>query len=246
VNQLSGIARLANRYRVMRHGQSKANEAGVIVSRIESDQRGDWGLSELGRRQALAAAEGSGLPAETVICSSDFSRARQTAEIVRAYLGAPAVIVTGALRERCFGDLDGTPATNYARVWAADEAGASSTDSGIEPAAAVLDRTAALIADLERRYAGRDILLVSHGDTLQILQAGFLRLDPARHRSVPHLETAEIRELRLAGEPPQAGVRLRSYHLSDKIVSDCETPWGGSRPGSIRTTSGKARPPCLG
>jgi probable phosphoglycerate mutase len=244
MNQLSGVARLANRYRVMRHGQSKANEAGVIVSRVESDRCGDWGLSELGRRQALAAAEGSGLSAETVICSSDFSRARQTAEIVRARLGAPAVIVTGALRERCFGDLDGTPATNYARVWAADEAGASSTDSGIEPAAAVLDRAAALIADLERRYAGRDILLVSHGDTLQILQAGFLRLDPARHRSVPHLETAEIRELRLAGEPPQADVRLRVYHLSDRIVSDCETLWGGSRPGSIRTMSGKARPPC--
>jgi broad specificity phosphatase PhoE len=61
----------------------------------------------------------------------------------------------------------------------------------------VLDRVTALIADLERRYSGRDILLVSHGDTLQILQAGFLRMDPARHRSVPHLATAEIRPLRL-------------------------------------------------
>jgi broad specificity phosphatase PhoE len=55
MNDLSGVARLANRYRVMRHGQSKANEAGVIVSRIESDQRGDWGLSELGRRRKAPA-----------------------------------------------------------------------------------------------------------------------------------------------------------------------------------------------
>ena len=212
MNQLSGIARLANRYRVMRHGQSKANEAGVIVSRIESDQGGDWGLSELGRRQALAAAEGSGLPAETVICSSDFSRARQTAEIVRAYLGAPAVIVTGALRERSFGDLEGDTVASYAKVWEADEAGeageANKADQagaghphGVEPAAAVLDRVTALVADLERRHAGRDILLVSHGDTLQILEAGFLRLDPSRHRRLSPLATAEIRELRLAGEP---------------------------------------------
>src|ERR1700728_3755163 len=106
MNHLSGVAHLANRYRVMRHRQSKANEAGVIISRIGSDRRDDWGLSELGRRQALTAAEGSGLPADTVICSSDFSRARETAEIVRAHLGAPAVIVAGALRERSFGDLD--------------------------------------------------------------------------------------------------------------------------------------------
>ena len=64
--------------------------------------------------------------------------------------------------------------------------------------AAVLDRTTAFVAALERRHSGRDILLVSHGDTLQILQAGFLRVDPSRHRSLPHLATAEIRRLHLA------------------------------------------------
>jgi broad specificity phosphatase PhoE len=52
--------------------------------------------------------------------------------------------------------------------------------------------------DLERRYSGRAILLVSHGDPLQILQAGFLLIDPSGHRSLPPLETAEIRPLRLA------------------------------------------------
>jgi hypothetical protein len=38
---------------------------------------------------------------------------------------------------------------------------------------------------------------VSHGDTLQILQAGFLRMSPSRHRSLPHLAPAEIRQLHL-------------------------------------------------
>ncbi|MDX6344222.1 MAG: hypothetical protein QOH87_4360 [Trebonia sp.] len=206
MNHLSGTGRLANRYRVMRHGQSKANEAGVIVSKIENDRRGDYGLSDLGLRQARAAADACGLPAGTVICSSDFSRARQTAEIVRARLGAAEVIVTEALRERCFGDLEGSPVASYARVWGADEAGADETGAGhavgVEPAAAVLDRATALVADIERRYSGRDVLLVSHGDTLQILEAGFLRLDPSRHRGLPPLATAEIRELRLPGEPP--------------------------------------------
>ena len=200
MNHLDGVDRLANTFRGMRHGQSKANEAGVIVSTIESDRGGDYGLSELGLRQASAAADACGLPADTVICSSDFARARQTAEIVRARLGAGEVIVTPALRERSFGDLEGTPAAGYAKVWAADEAGAAPV-GGVEPAAAVLDRVTALVAGLDRRYAGRGILLVSHGDPLQILEAGFLRLDPSRHRRVPPLSTAEIRELRLAGAP---------------------------------------------
>jgi probable phosphoglycerate mutase len=201
VNHLSGAERLANRYSVMRHGQSKANVAGVIVSSIVRDRGGDFGLSELGRKQSRAAARGSGLTADTVICSSDFSRARQTAEIVRGSLGAREVIVAPELRERYFGDWDGSGSANYARVWAADqpEAGqpGAGDDHGVESAAAVLDRATAFVADLERRFSGRDILLVSHGDTLQILQAGFLRRDPSAHRGVPHLETAEIRRLGL-------------------------------------------------
>jgi glucosyl-3-phosphoglycerate phosphatase len=202
MNHLSDTERLANRYHVMRHGQSKANEAGVIVSRIETDQRGDWGLSELGRRQARAAAERCGLPAQdTVIRSSDFSRARQTAEIVGAYLRAGEVVLTEALRERCFGHLEGTSAANYAQVWQADNAGADQAANAIESADAVLDRATALVADLERQYSGRDILLVSHGDTLQILEAGFLRMAPSRHRQLPPLETAQIRELRLGTGP---------------------------------------------
>ena len=201
MNHLSGVRRLANQYRVMRHGESKANAAGVIVSSIETDRSGDWGLSEAGRRQALEAARECGLGAGTVICSSDFSRARETAEIVRAELGADEVILAPALRERSFGEWEGTGVANYSRVWTADQADAGHPAGGVEPAAAVLDRATALVADLERQYRGRDILLLSHGDTLQILEAGFLRMDPSSHRQLPHLDTAQIRELRLKEGP---------------------------------------------
>jgi glucosyl-3-phosphoglycerate phosphatase len=207
VNHLTGLPRLANRFSVMRHGQSKANERGIIVSRIDSDRRGDYGLTGPGRAQAVAAARGSGLPGQTVICSSDFARARQTAELVRECLGAPPVVVAEALRERCFGDWEGTPTANYERVWAADEAGPAGGAGGAEPPAAVLERASALVAGLERRYRGRDILLVSHGDTLQILQAGFLGMDPSAHRRLPHLATAEIRRVRLGNG--QGGARSR-------------------------------------
>jgi glucosyl-3-phosphoglycerate phosphatase len=200
MNHLSGLDRLANRFSVMRHAQSKANVAGAIVSRIHNDLHGDYGLTEYGRQQALTAAHGCGLPEDTVIYSSDFARARQTAQVMRAYLGSPEVVIDAALRERCFGQWEGSAAANYARVWAADETDPAHPDGDVEPAAAVLDRVTALVARLERRHRGRDILLVSHGDTLQILQAGFSGVDPSRHRSLPHLVTAEIRQLRLAQE----------------------------------------------
>jgi glucosyl-3-phosphoglycerate phosphatase len=210
VNHLGALERLANSYSVMRHGQSKANAGGIIVSRVENDASGDYGLTEPGREQVRAAALSCPLrsrfglsclppagspPAEALIFSSDFARAAQTAEIMRVHLGVPDVVLATALRERCFGDWEGTPTANYRAVWAADEAGYA--DDGVEPVGSVLDRVTAFILDLEREHSGRDILLVSHGDTLQILQAGFARIDPARHRHLPHLETAEVRRLRL-------------------------------------------------
>ena len=179
----------------MRHGQSRANASGIIVSSIERDRSGDFGLTGLGRDQAAAAARGSGLPGSTVICCSDFARARQTAQIAVAGLGADPAVSVPALRERYFGDLDGGPVSGYDRVWAADAADADRAVDGAEPAAAVLERMAAVVTRLEEQYAGAVILLVSHGDPLQILQAGLSGLGPARHREVPPLEVAEIRPL---------------------------------------------------
>ena len=229
MNHLSGVDRLANRFSIMRHGLSKANARGIIVSCIANDRRGDYGLSELGRQQALTAAQGCDLPGNTVICSSDFSRAKQTAGIVRAHLGAPEVVIAEALRERRFGDWEGSATGNYARVWAADERNPGYTDGNVEPAAAVLDRATAFIVDLERRYSGRDILLISHGDTLAILRAGFLRMNPSQHRSLPELKTAEIRQLRLDGRPPAPAPLPESSRCA-------------RRPGTAGFTPGRARP----
>jgi broad specificity phosphatase PhoE len=100
--------------------------------------------------------------------------------------------------------------------------------SDVEPVAAVLDRATGFIADLERQHSGRDILLVSHGDTLQILQAGFLRIDPSRHRSLPHLATAEFRRL----------------HLTEKPAGNCFAPGSYPEAGDRQGSWGGPVPPC--
>jgi broad specificity phosphatase PhoE len=82
---------------------------------------------------------------------------------VRAQLGALGIVIAEALRERCFGDWEGSATSNYARVWATDETNPCCADGDVEPTTAVLDRATAFIVDLERRHSGRDILLVSHG-----------------------------------------------------------------------------------
>jgi probable phosphoglycerate mutase len=59
-------------------------------------------------------------------------------------------------------------------------------------------RVTALVCDYEHKYAGATMLLISHGDALQILLTAFSKQDASEHRRQLHLETAEIRELSLS------------------------------------------------
>ncbi len=200
MNHLAAIDILRNRYFAMRHGHSRANEQGIVVS----DPRhgiDHYGLSERGRAQVDARLGGAtGLGADTLILSSDFRRARETAGIVHARLGCgDSIVLEPRLRERYFGEyeLDGDDA--YAEVWRADARDPDNTEAGVESPNAVMARVTAVIADCETRCEARDILLVSHGDALQILLTAFAARDASNHREIRHLDTAEIRPLTPAG-----------------------------------------------
>nr|CAA9249970.1 hypothetical protein AVDCRST_MAG63-1874 [uncultured Armatimonadetes bacterium] len=205
MDNLEPLRRLRNRYFVLRHGRSLANEEERIVSHPDHGVP-QYGLSEAGRRQvedAITKALRDGvLDGTTLIVASDFARTRESAEIARALLGAQdTVLLTPKLRERFFGDWEKQHHSNYHRVWEADALDGGHTRNGVESTREVLARTTSLLRDLERDYAGRNILLVSHGDALQILQTAFERVDSARHRLLPHLETGQIRELEWKAAP---------------------------------------------
>lgn len=185
----------------MRHGESLANVAKIIISSPENGVKADYALSDTGRDQAKAAAVKSELGPDTLIFSSDFSRAHETAQIVADVIGAAAPQILTALRERNFGDLEHGPNSHYDAVWVYDSDNAAHTEFNVESVHAVSNRATTAILKLEKLYQGRTILLVSHGDTLQILQTAFERVDPHRHRSLRHLQTAEIRRLTLHQYP---------------------------------------------
>lgn len=131
-----------------------------------------------------------------VILTSPFSRTRETAEIVAGVLddvlrpndrpcSRARIEVVDVLRER-------------------DAQDPTHRDSGVECAERVQSRATRLIKTLEQRPVpgGGPALyhLVSHGDTLKILQTGFLRIGAGRHadrQAVTPFGTAEMRELEL-------------------------------------------------
>jgi len=198
MNHLDGITKLKNHYFVIRHGKSKANVDEIILSNPDIGTI-DYGLVEEGRHQvekSVKEAKNKGiLDSNTIIVSSDFTRTKETAEIAKKILESANSILTPQLRERYFGNWEKKHNRHYHDVWNDDMKDPGHKHNGVESTSEVLDRTTHLIKDLEKQFEGKKILLVSHGDALQILQTGFEKVSSSLHREISHLNVAEIRKL---------------------------------------------------
>lgn len=183
----------------MRHGHSLANEQGIIVSYPENGCSG-FGLSQSGRAQVKQSlSQVNDLDAATRIICSDFRRALESAEIAYSLLGcARSLIMDPRLRERNFGEYELSAERGYKDVWKEDALDADSQRKGVESVNQVMQRVTLVVRELENRFNGATLLLVSHGDALQILQTAFCRRDGSIHREQEHLHTAEVRQLKLA------------------------------------------------
>jgi len=198
LNHLLTLEQLANRYFIMRHGQSLANLQQVIVSHPQNGVDA-YGLSEQGMMQVRESVQSyPRLGSSLLIVSSDFKRARESAEIARELLGTTnSLLFDQRLRERNFGEWELTPDNAYPLVWAGDEINPDNDEKGVESPNQVMARVTSLVCEYEEKISGVTMLLISHGDALQILQTAFSKQSASEHRRQLHLETAEIRELSL-------------------------------------------------
>ncbi len=186
---------LNNTYYAFRHGESIANVEGIIVS-DPAIGTVTYGLSEKGRQQVRdSVLSGAEFDADTLVVSSDFKRAVETAEIIREVLGAAPVRLDERLRERFFGEWEGASHTNYSKAWKKDAYDPEQVFNGAESTSSVRKRMWAVVDMLEKEVAGRRIILVSHGDPLMLLQTMFAGMDPSEHRSLPYFSTAGWRLL---------------------------------------------------
>ena len=208
-NLLLPIQSLKHDYYALRHGQSLPNVQGIIMSNPNVT---GYGLSETGQAQAAQAAIDVATAfqqhnyTKLVVLTSDLQRARETATIVcqhnphlPIYQGGGPVLEV-RLRERWFGAWDGTTDQNYDKVWQDDAVDASHQNMGVESVHNVMKRTTQCILEWDAQLPPQDrlmVVLVAHGDVLQILQTAFEKMDGRRHRSLPHLETAQLRRLHL-------------------------------------------------
>ncbi len=221
-NGLYDFREFENRYFVIRHGESTANERGLVVSDPSIGTIG-YGLTAKGKqqidesarefikglnehRERLADIVGKMVANQklkmdkitkynAVVLSSDFKRAMETAEILADVAEVNRPKPVKSLRERFFGDYDMKEISAYKKIWESDNIDYRQKMGGVESVAEVMMRSTRLIRMIERSYRGKNIFLVAHGDVGQVLEAGFKKMNPSMYRSLSYLKNAEIREM---------------------------------------------------
>ncbi|CAD5330301.1 unnamed protein product [Arabidopsis thaliana] len=151
-----------NRYWVLRHGKSIPNERGLVVSSMENGVLPEYQLAPDGVAQARLAGE------------STTHTARVVAKVLNLPFDAPQCKMMEDLRERYFGPtFELKSHDKYPEIWALDEKDPFMGPEGGESADDVVSRLATAMKSMEAEYQRCAILVVSHGDPLQMLQNVF-------------------------------------------------------------------------
>ncbi|HEX3023459.1 MAG TPA: histidine phosphatase family protein [Lachnospiraceae bacterium] len=149
---------------LVRHGETDWN----VERRFQGKE--DIELNETGIKQAHICGEALSGNQFATILTSPLLRAKRTAEIIGTYMDQTKVVIDERLIERDFGVVSGMlPKDREAYL-------ASGKETYMEPFEHVTTRLMEALKEYQRTYAGKDILLVSHGGTinaiLHVLSAG--------------------------------------------------------------------------
>ncbi|HVV15248.1 MAG TPA: class I tRNA ligase family protein [Candidatus Paceibacterota bacterium] len=176
---LKKTKRSGNKYFVMRHGEARHN----VEDAMDGAGRPDNHLTDAGREYVRAAAQEFKKRQEIdLIVMSPFVRTRETAAIVQEVFGLPdsAVAVDNRLHEIGFGEFEGRPLREWAEFFGSLENRFLKTPEGGEPFSDVRRRVGDFLFEIERRYVGKNILIVTHKGPGWLLNAVAKRYSAAQ------------------------------------------------------------------
>lgn len=197
-----------NKYFVMRHGQAESNVKNIL----SGDKDANIHLVESGTEKARESAESLKKAGITKIFTSPFHRTRETAEIVKGVLHLDANIVEDTrLSETNFGIFEGKDRNAYREEFRAESTNFDVAPEGGETLNEMKKRVGAFLYELEKNYTNENILIVSHGDPIWMLDTaahGYNSKEAVDILGPQYLETGEARELAFVPLPHNENFEL--------------------------------------
>ncbi len=192
-----------NRYFILRHGLAQQNVKGILSSSLQNK----FHLTNIGKlevkKSVLKLKKLLGKEKLDIIFSSDIQRCKETSEIVSRELGTK-VIFSSKLRELNFGEYDGSTVEKYRNDFPFSilrfekrlPKGESWNDCKL--------RMLKFINNVEKKYQNKNILIVSHGDPLWLLESvmkGLNNEEILKSRDKIMMSKGELREIEMKKFP---------------------------------------------
>jgi isoleucyl-tRNA synthetase len=163
-----------NKYFVLRHGESECHKNETAVSSIGKNL---CPLTNKGKQHIKRVAKELKKQKIDIIFSSDLLRTKQTAEIVGKEMGIK-VKFDKRLREIKFGIYDGNPIKEWIDFWKSRADRFTKRPPKGENYKDVKDRVGRFLKIIDKKYKGKNILIVSHGGPILMMNSimkGFSR-----------------------------------------------------------------------
>ncbi len=157
-----------NTYTVIRHGEALSNVEDIL----SCDPQAAYPLTAKGKQQVADAAALLKKNNTDMIISSDIVRTKETTEILQKNLSIDSknVFYDERLREYDFGKYDGKKRDELHKYWQTRNwADVSDKVPGGESPLDMQNRLAQFIGEIDAKYSGKNILIVSHQDTIGYL-----------------------------------------------------------------------------
>ena len=205
---------------IVRHGRTEHNEAKIIQGQQDSK------LTSAGREQAENLAQELRHIEFDAIFSSDLLRARHTAEILKLERQL-AVQTTAALRERKWGRYEGRYQSEFLQeqkellekfaTLAYHQRTPELFPEGIEPNEQLMGRVLTFLRETAVAYAGKTVLMVSHGGMMRVL---LLHLGYAHHLRLRSGSVANTAYIKLASDGVDFEIQeVRGVHLAKREIT---------------------------
>ncbi len=218
-----------NKYFVMRHGGTEGNEKEIVSYKNQATDN----LTEKGEQQVRSEVGNYKDKKIDIVICSPFTRTRETAKIVCSELGLDEsnVVFDDKLREVDPGDFDGKTWTEYHKY--IYDTGIGWFDRVIPNGEALRDvkkRTAQVLYELEEKYKGKNILIITHGGPAWLLFVNSGMYEPDHHeyqianehvfiKEFKRFRNAEIRELPFVPMPHNENYELDPHRpFIDEVV----------------------------
>jgi len=177
-----------NKIFLARHGEAEHNVKGVGTCTPDAD----FPLTKKGEKNSKRNAKTLKDENIDMIFSSPVLRARQTSEIMSKELDIE-VFYDERLREIGLGKFDNKPIDEMYKVYPDRESRIKDTEHGVESGEQIRDRLKDFVDEINKKYSNKNILIVSHGDPLQILYGILSGLELKESLSVWYPQTGSLK-----------------------------------------------------